>query len=52
MVRRWIRGLLVTVIVGFVVATAVGSAAAPLAALLPSTSISADLGSVHIQLAI
>lgn len=52
MLRRWIRGVWVTVIVGFVVATAVGSAAAPLAVLLPSTSISADLGAVRIQLAI
>lgn len=52
MLRRWIRGMLGTVIVSFVVASAVGSAAAPLAALLPSTTISADLGAVRIQLAI
>ena len=49
MLRRWLRGLLVTVIVGVVVTAAVGSAAAPLAAVIPSGTISADLGAVRFE---
>jgi len=52
MLRRWVRGMLVTVIVSFVVASAVGSAAAPLAALLPGAPLSADLGGVRLELTI
>jgi len=48
MLRRWLHGLLATVIVGVVVATAVGPAAAPLAAVLPSGTISTDLGVVRV----
>jgi hypothetical protein len=50
MLRRWLHGLLVTMIVGVVVTTAVGSAAAPVAAMLPSGTISADLGAVRVAL--
>jgi hypothetical protein len=52
MLRRWLNGLLVTVIVSLVVVTAVGSAAAPLVDVLPSCSISADLGLVEINVSL
>lgn len=49
MLGRLGRGLLVTVIISFVVVSAVGSAASPLAAMLPE-SICADLGAVRVAL--
>lgn len=49
MLRRWLNGLLVTVIISLVVVTAVGSAAAPLASALPFVSISAEIGAVKIN---
>lgn len=52
MLRRWVRSLVVTVLVAFVVTSAVGAAAAPLVEFLPDASISADLGDVRIVIGI
>ncbi len=50
MLRRWVRGLLVTVIAGFVATGAVSHATAPLIEIVTPASISADLGAVRVEL--
>jgi hypothetical protein len=50
MLRRWARRVLVTAIVGVVVAGALGPAAQPFGVLLDAPAVSIDLGALRVEL--
>ena len=52
MLRRWVRGMLASVIVGVVVAGAVGPVAQPALLLLAGGEVRAEIGPVNVALSL